>query len=169
MGFPSLQILTVSNASTALPEVRWECPCKQTVTSQYCFCHRVAFADSEVPHNSTFSTQPPSSQSELSYRVAAGKGNYRKNSQHQQKIQGRCGILTSCLRHGRGLSAATATLAGDKGMVIPVFTQRTPQGSPSVAAVARTGSPCCPFIKTMILAQLFSCWPVFYYCYLIMQ
>lgn len=55
-------------------------------------------------------------------------------------------------------------------MLIPIFTQRTPQGSPSVAAVACTGSPCCLFIKTMILAQLFSYWPIFCdYCYLIMQ
>lgn len=169
MGFPSLQILTVSSVNVALPEVRWECPCKQIVISQYCFHHWVAFADSEEPPNSAFSTHPSSSQPEPSYRVAAEKGNYRKNSQHQQKIKGRYGILISYLKHEQGLSAAIAILAGDKGMVIPIFTQRTPQGSPSVAAVTRTGSPCCLFIKTMILAQLFSYWPIFYYCYLIMQ
>lgn len=175
MGFPSLQILTVSNVSIALPEIRWECPCKQVIASQYCFYHGVAFADSEGPHNSAFSSQPPSLQWELSYRVVAEEENYRKNSQRQQKLEGRYRILISSgqsqlFEASVRFSLTIAILAGDKWMLIPIFTQRTPQASPTVAAVICTGSPCCLFIKTMILVQLFSYWPIFcYYCYLILQ
>lgn len=76
----------------------------------------------------------------------------------------------SYLKHQWVLATAIALLAGDKWRLIPISTQRTPWGTPSVAAVACTSSPCCSFIKTMILVQLFSYWPIFfYYCYLIMQ
>lgn len=55
-------------------------------------------------------------------------------------------------------------------MLIPILTQRTPQGSPSVGAVAHAGSPYGHFIKTMILTQLFSYWPMFCnYRYLTVQ